>query len=242
MPLFVANWKMYKTFNESIAFVQEHLAELEQLAGTKHSIAIAPSFVCLDRIGQELNKTSIKLCAQDCAPFKSGAYTGEVDAASLAQVGCTYGIVGHSERRHHFNETNDVIAQKAEQLLVNNITPILCIGETAQEFEQGKVFHILEKQLASFENLIGQTSQEYCIAYEPIWAIGSGKVPDSKHLNAVFSWLSDRNNIESCILLYGGSVDADNAKILLQVPHVGGLLIGGASCDFQSLKKIVSLA
>lgn len=242
MALFVANWKMYKTYNEAVAFTQEHRDEVAQLSTSKNKIIIAPSFLCLDALNKAFQGTSVAISAQNCAAHKIGAYTGEVDAASLAQIGCTYTLVGHSERRQRFNETNEMVAAKVEILFKNNIMPIICIGETQEEFEKGRTLEVLSMQLESVLKILEDEQKTYCIAYEPVWAIGTGKVPSKEDLKNTFEWIFKRLRHEHCTLLYGGSVDETNVKGLLQIPHVGGLLIGKASCDFQSLKKIVSLA
>lgn len=240
MPLFVANWKMYKTYDQAVAFAHTHCDELDLLSNSKTKIVIAPSFVCLDAVGKIFKNRSIALAAQDCAAHESGAYTGEVDAASLAQIGCAYAIIGHSERRQLCGETDELIKTKAEILLKNNITPIICIGETLEDFDKGHTLEVLEVQLANILPVLKNSKKEFCIAYEPIWAIGTGKVPALNELQKVFEWLSERIENANCTLLYGGSVDEKNASSLLKISHVGGLLIGGASCNFQSLKKIVS--
>ncbi len=243
MPLFIANWKMYLSYQEAISFVQDHGNQLEQLSSSSSQIIIAPSFVCLDAFKKLLTGTKIKLAAQDCAPFKSGAYTGEVDAISLAQIGCTYAIVGHSERRQHFGETNEMIAAKATQLFENNIAPIICIGESKLEYENGKTLGVLATQLAPIFPLLNSWNRPYCIAYEPMWSIGTGNVATPEQLNQIFQWLIEQVKFDpNCTLIYGGSVNEENATNFLTIPNVGGLLIGSASCNFQTMKKIVSLA
>jgi len=241
MPIFVANWKMYQPYDKAIAFAKEHRNELAQFTSRPNEFIIAPSFVCLAPLSKILAGTGVALCAQNCASYASGSYTGEVDATSLAQAGCRYAIVGHSERRQLFNETDDMVAAKVEILLANNITPIVCIGESLKDYEEGYTIAILRDQLESILKIAPQQSKPYCIAYEPIWAIGTGKIPDINELQNIFEWISNQINDPKCTLLYGGSVDETNASALLTLPHIGGLLIGRASCNFQSLKKIVSL-
>lgn len=241
MALFVANWKMYKPYEESIQFAQEYGDELSQLSTNKNKIVIAPSFLCLNPFNTLFQETRVRLCAQDLAPYSSGAYTGEVDASSLAEIGCAYAIIGHSERRKYFHETDEIIAQKTALAFANNIIPIVCIGETQEEFEEGRTIEVLAMQLERLIKILDDEQKAYCIAYEPMWAIGTGKVPNKEDLKNTFEWIFNRLRHEHCTLLYGGSVTEKNAEMLLQIPHVGGLLIGKASCDFQSLKKIVSL-
>lgn len=241
MTLFIANWKMYKTYNETIDFAEKHRYELEELSANKTKVIIAASFICLDALGKIFNKGPIGICAQNCASEQTGAFTGEVDASSLAQIGCTYTIIGHSDRRRLFHETNEMVAAKVKILFKNQIRPIICIGETQEEFDEGRTIEVLTAQLESLIKILDAEESSYCIAYEPIWAIGTGKTPNNEELENTFEWIFNYLRHEHCTLLYGGSVTEENAKKFLQIPRVGGLLIGKASCDFQSLKKIVSL-
>lgn len=241
MPLFIANWKMYKTYDEAISFAKDHHEELVSLSKNGNQIIISPSFLCLDQFCKIFKGSSVSICAQNCSTKQSGPYTGEVDAPSLAQIGCQYTIVGHSERRHLFYETSYDIAAKIELLFQNKIVPIICIGETIATYLKGDTVNVLREQLESILFITKQYSLAYCIAYEPVWAIGTGKTPNSQELTDIFQWLSETVNDPKCTFLYGGSADEKNSAFLLQIPHVGGLLIGGASCNFQTLKKIVSL-
>lgn len=248
MATIVANWKMYQPYDKAIAFVRDHKQELEQLLHPYSTLVIAPSFVCLDPMWQMLRDSRIQLCAQDVSAYTSGAYTGEVSAASLADVGCYYAIIGHSERRRYFGETNEMISQKIQRLFENYITPIICIGESKEDYKKGITRQVLEAQLAALMPALGNQEEFFCIAYEPEWAIGTGVTPDLEELEKILSWISEfvheneHDDIHvSMGLLYGGSVDETNAAGFMTVPGLGGLLIGGASRDFQTLKKIVSL-
>jgi triosephosphate isomerase len=243
MVLIVANWKMYKTYAESIQFAREHRDELDQYTSWKQELVIAPSFLAFDALNTILAGTGVGLCAQDCASYASGPYTGEIDAASLAQLDCNYALVGHSERRRYFGETDELIAKKITLLFENNITPIICIGETKEDYINGNTQQVLEAQVEPFIDILDNQSKDFYFAYEPEWAIGTGKTPSADELYNILSWIGEpvRGN-GTCATLYGGSVDETNAKELLQIPRMGGFLIGKASCDFQSLKKIVSLA
>lgn len=241
MPLYIANWKMYKTYDETVRFAQDHFTELISLSTDQKKIVLAPSFVCLDRLSTIFKNSPIAICAQNCATEKEGSYTGEVDAASLAQVGCQYTIVGHSERRNIFHETNQMVNAKIEMLFKHSITPIICIGEDRIAYEKGQTIEILANQLESIMKITAKQSQPYCIAYEPVWAIGSGALPSKEELIHIFEWLFNFIKDPRCTLLYGGSINDQNAGNVLQSPHLEGLLIGSASCNFQTLKKIVSL-
>ncbi len=241
--LFVANWKMQKTLDQSIQFVQKHIDALKAL---NRQIILCPSFPALYPLSQLLENSSVFLGAQDCSPHELGAYTGQVSAQSLAEVGCTYCIVGHSERRNYNKESNSEIAQKATQLLHQNIIPIVCVGESQQEFEKKQSIDVLHNQLEPvFKVIESQSSAStVCIAYEPIWSIGTGNVPDTQYLQNIFDtlkeWCSAKTSKTKYTLLYGGSVTGENIQQFYQVENIDGFLIGGSSLDFQKLKKIVS--
>lgn len=237
---FVANWKMNKTFHQSIDFCNQHKQHLDSLTNENNRIIICPSYPALAPLATILKSNSLALGAQNCSAHESGAYTGQVDATSLAQIGCRYCIVGHSERRTHCKESEQCIADKVACLFNNNITPIICIGETAQERDAQQTEKILEKQLALIIELCKKQNCRYnqlIVAYEPVWAIGTGQQPDITSLKKLFVWLA--KHMPEATLLYGGSVNPTNSKILANVPYLNGFLIGNASLDFQKLKKIV---
>jgi len=241
--IFVANWKMQKSFNQSVKFVTKNLDELKK---TNALVVLCPSFPALYPMAQALKNTSVHIGAQNCSPHKNGAYTGQVSAQSLAEVGCTYCIVGHSERRKYNKESDSEVAQKTEQLIIQNIIPIVCIGESAQEFEKKQTIDVLANQLKPVFSTIKTTKNaiKVCIAYEPIWSIGTGKVPNIDYLKSIFETLQEWFNTQipkiETKLLYGGSVNEKNILQFNNIPQIEGFLIGGSSLDFQKLKKIVS--
>jgi triosephosphate isomerase len=244
--ILVANWKMQLSFNQSCAFVQNNLESLKQMAHDK-TIILCPSFPALDRLAKLCDQSSIAIGAQTVSRHPFGPYTGEVSATSLAQVGCTYCIIGHSESRQYNHESNINIEHKLKELIKNNITPIICIGESQEHYEQQKTYLILEEQLFGNLEIIKQHEESvssFIIAYEPIWAIGSNSTPPDKVLTDIFKWLhqecSKRTKVP-CSLIYGGSVNQDNAKELLSIQHVSGLLIGRASTEIESFKAIINL-
>lgn len=247
--LIVANWKMNFSHEEALLFVTQHYNNLCMLASTeKTKLILCPSFTALYPLYNVLKDTAIKLGAQDCSNHAKGPFTGQISAQCLKSLGCSYCVVGHSDRRKYNGETSHVVAQKASLLFTQGITPIICIGENSQEFEQGKTLAILEQQLAPVVNAFSGQSipsahAPIAIAYEPVWAIGTGKVPSYQHLEVVFSWLYTYIQKTSCPgiwkFLYGGSVTGKTAPEIKKVSHVKGLLIGQASLDFQELKKIV---
>ena len=242
-----ANWKMQRPFKETIQWCTTHKDALASLSKkTESELILCPDFVALHPVRQLLHNTSVRLGAQDCSEYDHGAYTGQVSAQSLADVECTYCIIGHSERRQYSTESNESIARKMEQLIKNNIQPIVCVGETKNEYEQKETFSILQKQLEPlFTAAEKNPPHTVCIAYEPVWAIGTGLVPEPAYLTTVFEWL-DKNCSKICDsaglrLLYGGSVSETTAASIKSIPHVEGFLVGGASLDFQKFKNIVLL-
>lgn len=243
--IIIANWKMQKTDQEAITWCNTNKEELNKLIENRLKIAICPSFSALDRIGTIIKNTQIKLGAQDCCPQERGAYTGDISALSLKEINCSYCIVGHSERRKYQCETDEIIAQKAEMLFKNNITPILCIGESqVEEITDGK-FKTLEHQLNLTVNKAYAAKKKLYIAYEPSWAIGSGQVPSVESLYKTVNWIQNYITLYfhglDYSLLYGGSVNESTIQDILNVHDIEGFLLGGASLDFQTLKKIVLL-
>jgi len=243
--LFVANWKMQLSYNQAVAFVNDNLSELDALAEPAHlTVVLCPSFDALAPIAQITNRTHIG--AQNCAPHAAGPYTGEVQAHSLSQIGCNFCIVGHSERRQLFHETYSIIQSKIEQLLLNTIIPILCIGETEQERENKQTEKRLHEQLMPlFELLMRTNHATICIAYEPVWAIGTNRTPTPENLFTIITYLQTLCKKQApqttFIILYGGSVNEQNIISFNALSGIDGFLIGNASTDFQKLKKIVSL-
>ena len=233
MKLFVANWKMQLTLAQQIAYCQEHI---EEMKSWKHKIILCPSFPALVTIGHMLHKTDVALGAQSCSGHTQGPYTGQVSATSLAQAGCSYVLIGHSEERA-LGLTDDAFATKTARVLEAGLIPIVCIGETLEQKKHGATQEVLEYQLQTIHEVIKKAP--FYIAYEPVWAIGSGQTPTKKELEEILAWLKHTN--PNAGLLYGGSVTKETIEPLSQLPFLHGFLIGGASTDFQQFKKIVSL-
>lgn len=242
---YIANWKM----SQSLAGVQEFVHAAQQdaafapLSPKKH-LVICPSFPHLGLLAPELKDSPFALGAQTCSPHTAGAYTGQVAASSLAEVGCTYCLIGHSERRLLCGETNQTIMAQYHQLVNNNITPIICMGETEKEYKMGATIDILEQQLALLITAYKENpATTLLLAYEPVWAIGTGKTPTNDELATTFSWLKKRlqNDLPetATFFLYGGSVDETTSQELKKINGLDGLLIGNASLDFKKFKKIV---
>jgi len=245
--LYVANWKMQLPFKEAISFCWNHKDELELLSSQENvHIVLCPSFDALHLISQVFVKSEVSVGAQTCATHESGSYTGEVSAQSIVQIGCEFCIVGHSERRKLFGQTDEVIAEKIQQALKNSLYPIVCVGETKQQKDEGKTESVVKNQVASACEAIQAVNSDatVCFAYEPVWAIGSGIVPENKQIEQVFelmaSVIGQMIPQAHVALLYGGSVNGQNAQKLKEIPGIGGFLIGGASLDFQKFEKIVT--
>ncbi len=246
--IFVANWKMRIHFTHAINYCSENKQELEHVSNN-HTLIICPSFVALPQIAQILHNTTVKIGAQDCSPFIEGSHTGQVSAISLNEIGCSYCIVGHSERRAQCNETNESVAEKVIRLLENDIIPIVCVGETGLDALNSRTYNVLKEQLEPiFITLQAHHKKNtpLLFTYEPTWAIGTGVIPQQSYLSDIFLWLKKafaRNFAEyKVLLLYGGSIDEKNIQQIAQISAIDGFLIGGASTEFSQLKKIITAA
>jgi len=243
-PIVAANWKMYKTVREAEAFVAAFLPRVAAVHDVE--IVLAPPFTALAAVGAKLAGGAVLLAAQNVNPEKQGAFTGEISPAMLAELGCRYGIVGHSERRALYGEDDALVARKAEALLAHGIRPIVCVGETLEQREQGRGSAVVSAQLAgSLARVPAERADELVVAYEPVWAIGTGRTATPelaqevhavirRQLRARFGSGADRIRIQ-----YGGSVKPDNAARLLAQPDIDGALVGGASLDAESFARIV---
>ena len=243
--LFVANWKMGKTFNQALDFCRAHKNALKKLSMQPQvEIVICPSFPALFAVGELVRDSMIALGAQTCSAHETGPYTGQVSAQSLKQVGCTYCIIGHSEQRTYAHLSNQAVADQAALLLNHTIEPIICIGETKEAYDQKQTYTMLEEQLKPIIAMSRSFDRPITVAYEPIWAIGTGILPPFDYLDVLFTWLAQKVQKESLGIkwrfLYGGSVSVENASELCTIKDVDGLLIGSASLDFQKFEKIVS--
>ena len=229
MKLIIANWKMSLDKQAT----NELLHNIKTIQST-NEVVVCPSPAYLSLGHELLQSTAIKLGAQNCAYLPQGAMTGETSVLSLKDFSCTYCIIGHSERRTLFGETNAIVAKKAELCMAQNIMPVICIGETAQENENGLTETVLAKQIA--ESI---PTGEAVIAYEPIWAIGTGKSATTAELSKIYAFLMQK--LPGHKLLYGGSVTPDNAQDIVDIPGVDGLLIGGASLDAAKFATICEI-
>ncbi|MEI7752321.1 MAG: triose-phosphate isomerase [Candidatus Omnitrophota bacterium] len=247
-PLIAGNWKMYKTASEAVTLVQTLKAAAHMVSNV--TIVICPPFTALSEVSKVLKDTAINLGAQNmyCAP--EGAFTGEISPTMLKDSGCRYVILGHSERRQYFKEDDILIHEKLKTALKYSIIPIVCVGETLAERDAKKHFDVVKTQ---FDESIGRLEKEdiakVVIAYEPVWAIGTGKTATPDQAEQMHSYirrlLNERYSQEvgnRIPILYGGSVKPDNTKSLMEKPNIDGALVGGASLKAESFAQIIQEA
>ncbi|PLX84761.1 MAG: triose-phosphate isomerase [Desulfuromonas sp.] len=244
-PFIAGNWKLQKTIGEALELVE---ALKKQVAGVDGvDIVVAPVFTALTKVAEALDGSNISLAAQNCYTEKSGAYTGEVSPPFLKDAGCSYAIVGHSERRQIFGETSAFVNAKVKALLDEGLQAIFCIGETLQERESDQMYDVLSAQVK--EGLTGLDAadmQNVVIAYEPVWAIGTGKTASNEQAGEAHAFirglvrgLFDEETAEAVRILYGGSVKPGNVDGLMAQPDVDGALVGGASLQADDFARIV---
>ncbi len=226
-----ANWKMYFGIDEAKS-VAERMTEIIK---NKTEVIVCPSFVFLDRLSRVFSDSLIKLGAQNMYFEENGAFTGEVSPIMLKSVGCEYVILGHSERRHIFGENDIDIHKKVISAIEHGLKPILCIGETLAQRKDGKTKDVVERQIIAA--LDGVDLNSVVIAYEPVWAIGTGVPADLDTVSEMHSFI--RGLVEGVPILYGGSVKDKNAYELAQINDVDGFLVGSASLDAGTFKKII---
>jgi len=246
VPLIAGNWKMFKTADEAIETAQK----LISLVGdTKNvDIMIAPPFTALPLVAPIIKNSSIGLSGQNLHWEKQGAFTGEISSDMLVAAGCQYVIIGHSERRQYFFETDEQVNKKVHAAIDAGLAPVLCVGETEKERDLNKTFSVLDKQIEiGLQRMIIDNVAKIIIAYEPVWAIGTGKTATKEQAQEVHEYLRKRladifnDEIASTIrILYGGSVKPDNASGLMAMPDVDGALVGGASLDPEKFSGIVN--
>lgn len=244
--ILVANWKMNGSMAECIEYFDDLLSgAIPSPSAAQEAIVFCPSFPYLLPLQHRLIEDGFTLGAQGCSEFQEGAYTGEVAATMLKDVGCTHVLIGHSERRQHQNESNQICKAKLERAHDAGLTAIYCIGETKEDRESGNLEKVLSRQL--LEGLSSSsTSKNTLIAYEPAWSIGTGLTPSLTNIQEthalIQSLLSKSPAMQEAKILYGGSVKATNAKNILSLTQVSGALIGGASLDPKNMAEIVKAA
>jgi triosephosphate isomerase len=245
-PLIAGNWKMNLKLQESIDLIKAIIAGVAP-GDSGPEVMIAPPFTKLSKAAELLKGSRVKLGAQNMHWETSGAFTGEVSPSQLKDVGCTHVILGHSERRRHFSETDAIVRKKVEAALSTKLVPVVCIGETLEERESGRTFQVLGTQVpGSLGGFSAETLSTLVVAYEPVWAIGTGKTatPDQAQEAHTFvrkelATLYGKAFADSIRLLYGGSVTAENIDFLMAQPDVDGALVGGASLKPASFLRII---
>lgn len=228
----------------------ELAAACAQLArATPHvELVIAPPFTAIAAAAHECEGSGCAIAGQNVYPKDTGAFTGEVSGPMLVESGCTWVIVGHSERRQYFGETDNFVAEKAEAALSSKLLPIICVGETLAEREGNKTLEVVRRQVSAILSVLAGSSESAAIAYEPVWAIGTGKTAGPAEAEevhrAIRGWLADRSQelADRTRILYGGSVKGDNAQALFAAPNVDGGLVGGASLEAASFGAIARAA
>jgi triosephosphate isomerase len=246
-PFIAGNWKMHGRAGEARALAA---GLKERLGGvTNVDVGIAPPFTALDTVHGEIAGTSILLGGQNLHEEPKGAFTGEISAAMLVEAGCQFVIVGHSERRQFFGETDAGVAKKLRAAAAAGLVPIVCVGETLAEREAGRTEAVVEGQIRGALTGLGDVAPGLVVAYEPVWAIGTGRTATPEQAEEVHAkirgWLREilgAERAEATRIQYGGSVKADNAKTLLSQPNIDGALVGGASLDAASFEAIVLAA
>ena len=246
-PLIVGNWKMYKTIRETTDFCLRLKGELSAAIEQRLEVAVSPPFTALAAAAQALQDSFISVSAQDVFWAESGAYTGEISAKMLADVGCRFAIVGHSERRQYFQETDDSVNKKAAALIKGGLTPIICLGETLSERQGGKTFSVVERQTRQgLKELAAKDPLKLVIAYEPVWAIGTGQTATPEQAQEVHALIRklvaeifSPQMARGMRILYGGSVKPDNIVDLMAMEDIDGALVGGASLEVISFSQII---
>lgn len=247
-PLIVANWKMNHGISDTFKFLT-HINRIELTTETV-DVVLCPPFTSLYTLSVALAEASSKVMwgAQNCHTEDSGAFTGEISAEFLTELGCSFVIAGHSERRQLLGEKNDFIAQKVLKVLEKNMTPILCVGETLEQRDQGSAVKVVEEQLhGCLKDIERSDIEKIVVAYEPVWAIGTGRTATPEQAqemhHAIRNWLGNkygRSFAGNVRLLYGGSVKPDNIKSLMTQDDVDGALVGGASLNAETFREILA--
>jgi triosephosphate isomerase len=244
-PYIAANWKMHKTVAEAVAFVD---ALLPRIAATRHDVVLCPPFTALGAVVERRYGTAVRVAAQNMHEEDSGAFTGEISAPMLVELDVDAVVLGHSERRQLFGETDEALARKVPAALAAGLEPILCVGESEEARDAGQTEEVLERQLQADLAGVGSTDlAAVVIAYEPIWAIGTGRTATPEQAEEAIAFIRDLirrrgDAAEDLRILYGGSVKPDNAAELLGREEIDGALVGGASLEPDSFAEIVEAA
>jgi triosephosphate isomerase len=246
IPFIAGNWKMYKTVNEAVVFVKELRIAVKDVGEV--AIVVAPPFTAVHAVAEAARNTNIGVAAQDVYWEREGAFTGEVAPGMIKEAGAQYAIVGHSERRRLFGETDAIVNRKAMAAIGVGLTPIVCIGETLEEREREETLAVLDRQIKDgLDQLSAQQVATIVLAYEPVWAIGTGRTATAAQAGEAHAHIRKRlrqwfggDAADQCHIIYGGSVKPDNIRELIAEPDVDGALVGGASLEVRSFADIVT--
>jgi triosephosphate isomerase len=246
IPFIAANWKMYKTVHEAVVFVKEFRSLVKDIEDVE--IVVAPPFTAVHAVADAARNSNVGVAAQDLHWEREGAFTGEVSAPMLREAGAEYVIIGHSERRRLFQETDESVNRKLMAALGARLTPIVCIGETLEERERDETLAVLDRQIKrGLDSLSGEQVASLVLAYEPVWAIGTGRNATPEQAGEAHAHIRSRlrqwfggDAADGCHVLYGGSVKPDNIHDLIVHPDVDGALVGGASLDVRAFHDIVA--
>ncbi len=244
-PLIAGNWKMHLTIQEAVALAKEIAKSSQGLEDRK--VMIAPAATSLNAVAKAVRESPVIVAGQNVAWKQQGAYTGEISPLMLKDAGADMAIIGHSERRHIFGEDNAMINQRMVGALTYGITPILCVGETLDERDDGLTWEVLKAQIREgMETIASEQAEKIVIAYEPVWAIGTGKTASKEQaqeahlfIRGVLEGIYEKKLAEQMRILYGGSVKPDNVDDLMKMPDVDGALVGGAALQSDSFDRII---
>jgi triosephosphate isomerase len=247
-PFIAGNWKMHKTVHEAVVYVKEFRSLVKDIEDVE--IVVAPTFTAIHAAAEAARNSKVGISGQDLHWEKQGAFTGEISAAMVREAGAEYVIIGHSERRQYFGETDETVNRKLVAALGAGLIPIVCIGETLAEREGNQTLDILDRQIkGGFDGVSGEQIAGLVIAYEPVWAIGTGRTATSGQAQDAHAHIRQRLRqwfgapaADECHIIYGGSVKPDNTRELVLQPDVDGALVGGASLDVSGFFEIVRRA
>ncbi len=245
-PFIAGNWKMFKTVHEAVVYVKEFRSLVKDIEDVE--IVVAPTFTAVHACAEAARNTRVGIAAQNLHWEREGAFTGEISGPMIKEAGAEYVIIGHSERRTLFGETDETVNRKVRAAIAANLIPIACIGETLAEREAGATLSVLDRQIkGGFDGITGEQVGALVIAYEPVWAIGTGRTATAGQAQEAHAHIRQRLRqwfggaaADECHVIYGGSVKPDNTKELIGQPDVDGALVGGASLDIKSFFEIVS--
>lgn len=235
--IIAGNWKMFKTQAEATEFLMKFLPLTEETP-TEREVVLCVPFTDLTVVSKTLHGNLVRLGAQNVHWEENGAYTGEISAAMLTEIGVRYVVVGHSERRQYFGETDETVNKRLKKAQQSNLIPILCVGETKEQRDAGTTEQVIMQQLKA--GLLGVDQQKLVIAYEPIWAIGTGDTCESIEANRVIGVIRSQLSNPDVTIQYGGSVKPDNIDEIMAQPEIDGALVGGASLDAAGFARIVN--